>query len=899
MAKQQDISNATKEMQDFNKESTTLVVTLQDLAKALKENASAASRFTGDSAGAYSAMFKDSLNLAKEMEGYTVGQLKNRQSEESFLRKVSKLEQDKARVQSRIGYLQDKMVTSTGKELEYVKNSLKVLNNIEDTLEQQVAHADELKKTFEKISKEVKVFDDLSDFFKEIPGVSKVFGEFQKAADAARAAAAEGGNAFKAGAKELSGVFLKGAAAFAMTTAIQGIRNADERIVSLGRNLNKSREESEGLVKNFNRAARGLQGLTGTELQKAAEGFSEALGTTAVVSNATAATLATQVKFMGMSTDEANKLNMLTEATGGDLTKQTKDIIGQTTVSNARNKTGIKYQAVMKDVANASNATKLLIQGQGKNLASAAIEAKKLGTTMEGVAKIGASMLDFESSIGSELEAELLTGGEINNEKARALALMGDTEGLAKEVAKSGVLAKFEGSKNVLQQEALAKAYGMSKEEMADMVVESKALTAMGAKDKSDLSTKVALQLKQIDGIKDLATREKAKADLIAKLGSDEIVRQQENLSLADKQAMANDKIVEAMDALIPIIKPIGKIFEFIANHAQTLAKILLVIAGGAMLSKIGKLVGMFGKLGGGMSNAASVAESVASKIGGGGKSLAGAAAKAATGGATAASTAGGAAKAAKALSPKQLAAGFGGKAAMQGGAEAAAGGGGFLSKIGGGLKDLAKGGKGLLGKMNPMNAIKAAGGPGKLFGKVLKGSMLNTLLTGFFAYNDIKDLIQNPVDENDKPLSTNQLNAKVGKITAGGLGGIIGGILGTAVGGPIGSMVGSFGGQWLMEKIMENSPDAAASLGSLITPLSIWNDDKEQKPKVALASGGITSGPTNALIGEAGQEAVIPLTAFYAKIDELITAVKQGGNIHIGANKLNEAIGINLHTMR
>ena len=900
MAKQQDISNATKEMQDFNKESTTLVVTLQDLAKALKENASAASRFTGDSAGAYSAMFKDSLNLAKEMEGYTVGQLKNRQSEESFLRKVSKLEQDKARVQSRIGYLQDKMVTSTGKELEYVKNSLKVLNNIEDTLEQQVAHADELKKTFEKISKEVKVFDDLSDFFKEIPGVSKVFGEFQKAADAARAAAAEGGNAFKAGAKELSGVFLKGAAAFAMTTAIQGIRNADERIVSLGRNLNKSREESEGLVKNFNRAARGLQGLTGTELQKAAEGFSEALGTTAVVSNATAATLATQVKFMGMSTDEANKLNMLTEATGGDLTKQTKDIIGQTTVSNVRNKTGIKYQAVMKDVANASNATKLLIQGQGKNLASAAIEAKKLGTTMEGVAKIGASMLDFESSIGSELEAELLTGGEINNEKARALALMGDTEGLAKEVAKSGVLAKFEGSKNVLQQEALAKAYGMSKEEMADMVVESKALTAMGARDKSDLSTKVALQLKQIDGIKDLATREKAKADLIAKLGSDEIVRQQETLSLADKQAMANDKIVEAMDALIPIITPIGKMFEFIANHAQTLAKILLVIAGGAMLSKLGKLVGMFGKLGGGMSNTASIAESVASKIGGGSKSLAGAAGKAAAGGAASTGeAAGGVAKAAKALSPKQLAAGFGGKAAMQGGAEAAAKGGGFFSKIGGGLKSLVEGGKGMLGKMNPMNAIKAAGGPAKLFGKALKGSALNTLLTGFFAYNDIKDLIQNPVDEDNKPLSTNQLNAKVGKITAGGLGGIIGGISGTAVGGPIGSMVGSFGGQWLMEKIMENSPDAAASLGSLITPLSIWKDDKEQKPKVALASGGITSGPTNALIGEAGQEAVIPLTAFYAKIDELIVAVKQGGNIHIGANKLNEAIGINLHTMR
>jgi len=35
------------------------------------------------------------------------------------------------------------------------------------------------------------------------------------------------------------------------------------------------------------------------------------------------------------------------------------------------------------------------------------------------------------------------------------------------------------------------------------------------------------------------------------------------------------------------------------------------------------------------------------------------------------------------------------------------------------------------------------------------------------------------------------------------------------------------------------------------------------------------------------------------ALLRELIAAVKEGGNISIGANKLNEAIGINLHPMR
>jgi hypothetical protein len=65
------------------------------------------------------------------------------------------------------------------------------------------------------------------------------------------------------------------------------------------------------------------------------------------------------------------------------------------------------------------------------------------------------------------------------------------------------------------------------------------------------------------------------------------------------------------------------------------------------------------------------------------------------------------------------------------------------------------------------------------------------------------------------------------------------------------------------------------------------------------MAKGVIVTGPTKALVGEAGPEAVVPLREFYAKIDELIAAVKQGGNISIGANKLNEAIGMNLHPMR
>jgi hypothetical protein len=60
-------------------------------------------------------------------------------------------------------------------------------------------------------------------------------------------------------------------------------------------------------------------------------------------------------------------------------------------------------------------------------------------------------------------------------------------------------------------------------------------------------------------------------------------------------------------------------------------------------------------------------------------------------------------------------------------------------------------------------------------------------------------------------------------------------------------------------------------------------------------AEGGIVNKPvTNATIGEAGPEAVIPLNQFYKKLDELIIAVKSGGNIYLDGTKVGTAMATN-----
>ena len=86
---------------------------------------------------------------------------------------------------------------------------------------------------------------------------------------------------------------------------------------------------------------------------------------------------------------------------------------------------------------------------------------------MAQIEDIASSLLDFESSIENELSAELLLGKNINLEKARQAALNNDLETVATEIAKqAGSAAEF-GEMNAIKQEALAKAVGMNREELA------------------------------------------------------------------------------------------------------------------------------------------------------------------------------------------------------------------------------------------------------------------------------------------------------------------------------------------------------------------------------------------------------------------------------------------------
>jgi hypothetical protein len=178
--------------------------------------------------------------------------------------------------------------------------------------------------------------------------------------------------------------------------------------------------------------------------------------------------------LMGLSADEASKLAIFSKLNGKELKLSNENVIKQISNFNKVNRTALSGQAIFQDIAQTTDIIAVNLGGDASKIAAANLEARKLGLSLGDVDRIAASLLEFESSISAELEAELLTGKELNLEKARLLALNNDLEGLAKEIGNNEAITSAFASKNRIQQEALAKSIGLQREDLAKMVIAEK-----------------------------------------------------------------------------------------------------------------------------------------------------------------------------------------------------------------------------------------------------------------------------------------------------------------------------------------------------------------------------------------------------------------------------------------
>ena len=96
---------------------------------------------------------------------------------------------------------------------------------------------------------------------------------------------------------------------------------------------------------------------------------------------------------------------------------------------------------------------------------------------MSSLVSASRGLLDIENSLTAEMEAEVLLGRELNLETARRAALEGDHLTVLKELAKEfGTVEEFQ-NLSVLQQEAAAAAANMTVEEMTKMLANQDKIT--------------------------------------------------------------------------------------------------------------------------------------------------------------------------------------------------------------------------------------------------------------------------------------------------------------------------------------------------------------------------------------------------------------------------------------
>jgi hypothetical protein len=271
-------------------------------------------------------------------------------------------------------------------------------------------------------------------------------------------------------------------AVFLVEEFIDALKKADQQTGELAKSMNLTYEQASDLRQEFNQIANLSMdaSITTKSLQESYIAMSRSLGVQVDMNKANLELMTELREKAGLTNDEYNSMARTAAASGEKVKDSIEGFLGGAKAISLQANKAIDVKKLMQDTSKISNAIKLSIKGGSDALGQAAAQAHLLGMNLEQADKIAGSLLNFEDSINAELEAELLTGKDLNLEAARLAAINGNMGELTKEISKNiGSSADFT-NMNRLQQEALAKAVGMTRDELANTLVEQEAIQKLG-----------------------------------------------------------------------------------------------------------------------------------------------------------------------------------------------------------------------------------------------------------------------------------------------------------------------------------------------------------------------------------------------------------------------------------
>lgn len=180
----------------------------------------------------------------------------------------------------------------------------------------------------------------------------------------------------------------------------------------------------------------------------------KALTTLAIKSGATEENIANMARLFS---DMSN-----TDFTGGlELVNAVTDLAGDNLVDSG---------VVLQDMATSAEEFAAYTDSSMKNIAMAAVQAAKMGVELATTLKITDSLLDFETSITSAMEASMMIGRNINFDRARMLAIDNDIVGATNDIIQQLGSAEEFTRLNAIQRKKLASAIGVEVGELSRLV---------------------------------------------------------------------------------------------------------------------------------------------------------------------------------------------------------------------------------------------------------------------------------------------------------------------------------------------------------------------------------------------------------------------------------------------
>ena len=277
---------------------------------------------------------------------------------------------------------------------------------------------------------------------------------------------------------------------------VQASFAADKRVTEIAKNLSISKEASRGIYDNLT----DLKGTLDTEFattENLVKAFGEIATLTEFSAIASKDQLETQIVLtnqLGQSVEEAQALQGIFAVNNIEADKGLDIVYDQIAAFANQNKIVADGRQILKQVQGVSKQVLLNFRGNTSELVKTVLQANKLGLSLDQVNKIAGSLLDFEQSIEAELTAELITGRQLNLDKARQFALTNDIAGLTQEIANQGITAANFARMNRVEQESIAAAFGMQASELADSLYKQELISKVAGDTTKKLREQAKLQ---------------------------------------------------------------------------------------------------------------------------------------------------------------------------------------------------------------------------------------------------------------------------------------------------------------------------------------------------------------------------------------------------------------------